>query len=291
MLLPLFLFPGAGAGRAIRRLLPAALFFVLTGCTVALRTDSEQCLEDADCAARGADFAGSVCIDEVCQDPPDTRWTCVGHVEPTAAGTNVELSIRLNDLLAGKPVTEASVLLCKKLDTLCSTPVESLTPDSDGVVSTTVDSSFTGYFSIDAVGYVPVRNFVDTGGPAGTVSVTMFTPAASKALNESIAPVTDPEAGFMNINMIDCNGGRAAGVHFEISPSGGASPYYVVGSILTASVTETDETGNGGFINVPEGTVTVTATLVKTGEVLGVTTTLVRKGTTTYQPMRPTPLN
>lgn len=259
------------------------------GCTVALQTASEQCTEDADCAALGADFEGTVCIDEVCQTPPDSRWSCVGKVEQPPAGTMFTASILLNDLLAAKPVTDATVKLCKKLDALCAVPVDTFTPDASGIVEVEVDSSFRGYFDIQAPGFVNVLYFVDTGGVTGTLTVSMFSPETSNALNQSITSDIDPEAGFVNISMVDCNQERASGVHFEIAPGDGVTPFYAVGSAASGTATETDATGNGGFINVTPGTVTVSADLAATGEMLGAETTLIRKGTLTFQPLRPTP--
>lgn len=258
------------------------------GCTVALQTPAEQCVEDADCAARGGELAGTVCIDDVCREPPDSRWACVGHVEPTPIGESFTASIRLVDLLAAEPVTDASVQLCKKLDPLCSVPVQTLAPDADGAVSAGVQSDFRGFFSIEAPGYVPTLFFIDTGGVTGALNVAMFTPEASNALNQTITPDIDPEGGFVNVVMHDCEDQRAPGVHFEIAPDDGVTPFYAIGSSVSGTATETDVTGNGGFINVPPGTVTLTATLAETGEVLSVETTLIRKATLTYQAMRPT---
>lgn len=267
---------------------PAAVLALSpAGCSIALQTSAQQCVEDADCTARGGDFAGTVCIDEVCQEPPDTSWACVGDVKPPPAGQPYTISIRLNDLLATKLVTDASVKLCKKLDLPCDVPVETLAPDAKGIVSADIETGFRGYFAVDALGYVPTLYFIDTSAGAGPFDVSLFTPQASDALNKGVTSDIDPEAGFVNIAMYDCMDRRAAGVHFDIAPAAGTTPFYALASAASGTATETDATGNGGFINVPPGIVTLTATLASTGELLSTETTLIRKATLSYQTIRP----
>lgn len=42
----------------------------LSGCSVVLSPGEEQCVVDADCEARGAQFSGTVCAEHVCVEAP-----------------------------------------------------------------------------------------------------------------------------------------------------------------------------------------------------------------------------
>lgn len=44
-----------------RQILPLVLFGAVVACTAIVSEDAVQCRTDADCAARGADFTGTVC--------------------------------------------------------------------------------------------------------------------------------------------------------------------------------------------------------------------------------------
>lgn len=288
MSVPLAFLRGRRPGRWTGLLALTVSGLLDAGCTVALQTPAEQCTEDADCVALGEDFDGTVCIDRVCQP---TAWVCVDQLEPLPANQDFEATIQLFDLLGNKPITDATVRLCQKLDPQCSAPVETLTPDEDGIVSTTVKTSFRGYFDVDAAGYRPTLYFIDTSSirfpSTSPPTVTIFTPEASDALNKAITPTIDPEAGFVSVAMFDCDNARAAGVHFDITPDEGVNPFYAIESAVSGTATETDVTGSGGFINVPPGSVTLTATQASTGLVLATEITSVRKGTVTFQAMRP----
>lgn len=278
---------------ALRRLLPeptgcfclvAALGFAGAGCTLALQVPGAQCEVDADCEALGEDFKGTTCVDRVCVD---SAWSCLGKVEEPPGG-DFPATIRIVDLIAFTPLPDASVELCTKLDPSCTSPVASgLAPDADGIVSVMVDTSFRGFFAVEAAGYVPVLSFVDPGSPFETMLVGMVSLEASAALGESIGTKEDPERGTLSIFTTDCDGQFAQGIQLGLSPDDGATGFYTVGSAVSRTATETDSSGGGGFVNVLPGTVTLTGTLTSTGQSVDTETAFVRKGTLTYQFMRP----
>ena len=276
--------------RSVHSLIPVAAYLASTGCSLALKTDGDQCLEDADCAARGPGFTGTVCLDKVCQTPPDTTWACVGHVAPPVAGPDYVATIMLVDAISQSPVTDATVLLCSKLDPPCASPLQTVTVAADGTASASVAPTFNGYFSIQSTKYLPTLYFIDTGGTAAPSNVSLISPAAQAGLNQTLGITADPDNGSVNISLSDCNHQKAAGAQFAIDPAGASLPYYSIASVISRTATETDASGNGGFINAQPGSSTLTVSLAKTGETVGQVTTLVRAGTLTFQPMRPTPL-
>lgn len=78
----------------------AAVVLASTGCSVVLKADAEQCETDADCAARGAEFACTVCLERVC-----------------------EAKVEVVDLVSSAPLEQVTARLCSKYDPLCSSPL------------------------------------------------------------------------------------------------------------------------------------------------------------------------
>jgi hypothetical protein len=261
-------------------------------CTVLTTLDSEQCTTDADCLARGPDFEGTVCVEKVCQAAApveDPEWACVGQV---AAPSNAPYTAKLVviDAVTQKPLPDASVKLCAKLDPQCATPIQSLTLAADGSVSLTVPSDANDYLLIELAGYVPLLSFIDPGGALPTITAALVTTAGSAALNQTVGVTADPEKGSIYVSVTNCLQERAEGVHVDLDPLGSATPFYSIASALSKTATETDGRGSAGFINANTGVVTLTATVASTGEVLAQVTTLVVAGAVTQQPMHPSVL-
>jgi len=90
------------------------------------------------------------------------------------------------------------------------------------------------------------------------------------------------------LHAFDCQGNNASQVVFSITPNDGqAIPYYLSSGLPTRSSTETDVSGYGGFVNLPSGTVTVTATDSRTKTVIDTLTLVVRAGSATWSSMVP----
>ena len=159
MVAPRFLLTGAAL---------AAGFLAFTGCSLVVKTDTEQCGATADCAARGADFAGTVCVAHVClecgadadctsrdaafastacvvnvcQAKADPKWGCIGHVDPPKSGLMIKVAIKVVDLVSTAPVKSATVKLCSKYDPPCNGPRGAPTVADDGTVTATIASDF-----------------------------------------------------------------------------------------------------------------------------------------------------
>ena len=51
-----------------------------------------------------AEFADTMCVEHVCVPKPDPMWSCIGHVDPPAAGGTKDVAVRLLDLITNEPV-------------------------------------------------------------------------------------------------------------------------------------------------------------------------------------------
>lgn len=271
----------------------AAVFLASSGCSVVLKTDAEQCEVDADCPARGAEFADTVCLERVCQAKVvevDPKWGCLGHVEPPkAGGPMVTVTVKLLDLVSLTPLKNVTAKLCSKYDPSCSTPLEALEVGADGKVAATVASNFQGYFDLQAPDYIPTLVFLDVEATAFNPEILMLPPAIADSLASGAGVTVDPTLGFVLSATVDCTLKVSAGVSVSISPSAKETGFYVIASGVSPGATVTDNTGNAGFVNVTPGTPTFTTTRGPGGEKIGEVTTLVRPGSVTYQIIRPTP--
>jgi hypothetical protein len=282
-----------------RFLVPAALAAWLlggTGCSVLLQTDAQQCTVDADCTARGAAFAGTVCSAGVCvpkeAGAPDPKWACIGTGIPLPSGSMATFELQFVDLITTQPVTQnLTVALCNKYDTTCMTPLTMLTPDTTGTVTSTVATSFEGYVDVtDTTGnYLPSLVFIDLAVIAKNGQVLLIPKSAESALATTADITVDPTAGLLLMGTDDCTGARSAGVSVSMSPVGKETGFYLINDAAETTATMTDSSGNSGFINVAApSNVIVTGTVAATGTPMGQVTTLVRPGTMTYQLVRPT---
>lgn len=267
----------------------AAWFFASSGCSLVVSTDAEQCTVDADCAARGADFADTTCVEHVCQTRVDPKWGCVGHVDPPKSGEMVTSTVQLVDLVSTAPVTNVTVKLCSKYDPPCSSPLGTPKVGPDGSVSVKIASDFQGYLDIQGGGYIPALAFIDAITTASNPQVQLVPPAAEKSLASGAGVTLDPAAGLVLSRTVDCQAKPTAGVSVSIFPSEKETGFYVIASGVSPGATATDTAGNAGFVNVAPGTPTLTATLGQGGKEIGKITTLVRAGAITYQIVGPTP--
>jgi hypothetical protein len=272
----------------------AAWLLGAAGCSLVLKTDSEQCTVDADCTNRGAAFANTVCTDNVCvakSAPPDPKWSCIGEVPAPDAGGMATYKVQLVDLISNNPVSQnLTIKLCSKYDPQCTSQLGAPTPDAMGYVTGTVASDFQGYLDIsDTTGsYVPALVFIDLVAMPDNLQVLLVAKSAETALAQNANVAVDPTASLLLVATVDCTNARSAGVSVSASPTGSATEFYVINNALLTTATQTDSSGNMGFVNVAApANVTVTGTVVATGKEMGKVTTLVRPGGMTYQLLRP----
>jgi hypothetical protein len=251
-----------------------------------------------------ADFsAWSSCTDQCaskCQ--PGQSWACLDSAilwpKPKAVGS-ITFSVTFVDFSTERPFVGAAVKACGKLDFSCATPLAQSTTDGTGLVAVTVPAGlagFDGYLDvsggkIDGTGsstypalWYPVPFVVSDGwrGRTQLLSADEF-PGLAVVTNTTL----DPTRGHFATNAVDCALSPAAGVSFVAdSADQKTQSYYLVGGVPVVTATATDQSGIGGFINLPTS---LPARLVvvrafsgsANGKSMGSLTFIIRPGTVT----------
>lgn len=294
----------------------ASLAIAATACSIALSTDAEQCATDADCADRG--FAGATCVDTVCVAPTatidggdsgadagDPKWGCLGNVTWPAQDPTVKVLYRGHFLtaLTEAPIANLDVKACGRLDVDCTSPIASGTTDADGYVNLDVPKGFNGYLQMiadPALGIMPsvgaVLPPIEQGDApdasiAAAVSIHLITKAAFDGLLAQIGASADPALGHVFGLAVDCAGKPAAKVSIHAGTVSTSTIAYYTAATGIPSVTaqETAQAGEAGFINLPVGSATISATSNEVSKKIGEYSAMVRAGTITYLPMPPAP--
>jgi len=298
--------------------------FALSACSVILEAKGEQCSTDADCHAAGlanATCQASMCVErseadaatdattdaaaDVAPDAPlDPKWGCVGDIKWTAADSTQPITypMRMLRLFGETPLKNLEVRSCAMLDLDCASPFSTAVSDERGVAVMELFKGFDGYLLIE-----PTEEFPDlvpaispllpppAEGRALPDNITELEPMHLVSLNEA-TPVAlilktelDPELGHIFGLAFDCEGKPTAGVSLTIDTlSPKTVQYYVNNNLPSSTLGETTSTGEAGFINVPPGLITVTATSVDVGRTARVTV-LVRAGHIVYLGLSPSP--
>jgi hypothetical protein len=293
----------------------AAGFLASTGCSLVVKTDVDQCSVSADCAARGADFASTVCVAHVCLEcaadadctargaqfantacvanvceaKVDPKWGCIGHVEPRMSGSMVTVKLQILDIISLQPPKNLTIKLCNKLDPQCAAQLgPNRVADAEGVVTVDVDSNFQGYLDVVGADYFPALVFIDPVFDALNGDIQLITKGSANGLAVQAKVALDPATGLLAARTVDCESKRTAGVSVSIFPSDKETGYYFLGGGLSLSASATDSSGNSGFVNIAAGTPTLTATRGPNGQEIGKVSTIIRAGAITYQIVGPT---
>ena len=286
---PVSLVSGALAASAI-----AAIY----GCSVIEKVSGDQCATAADCTNIG--LVGAACTNNVCTGATNAGgapWACLGHVtnDEDVAATPVTLMFPFLDLVSGDPIVGVEVQACAKLDVSCASPLTGMiASNAEGYVSVPVTAGFDGYLKTSFSGGPPTYCFInppviDSTPRDDTDLVTTFD-------YEVIAKETvdggaiNPAYGTVFSNVGDCNGNNGEAVSVTLdNHDANTTIAYQINGLPTVGATQTDSSGNVVVINVPPGNVTLTATLVSTGQRIGEATGFVRGGAFSYIFVVPSP--
>lgn len=287
-----------GAAAAVRRALStiarrsgALLVLPLAGalsCSVLVDANRVQCNTDEDCRARGASFAQSSCVNTICEGNP--KWACLEHPAASPGGAGpFRVTMHVTDLIKKTAIADVRADLCRKIDVSCNDPAASVTSDASGTISlTSVEAGFSGYVSLQSSAIVSTLYFFnplidrDQDIPALSLSNS----AARAGLLGQLG--ADPARADILLNASDCQGKPVSGITYALtSPIPGAIAYYLSSGLPTRNGTTTDATGYGGFVNLPSGTVTITATDTVSQTRIATLTLVVREGSTTWSRVVP----
>ncbi len=263
-------------------------------CNFIVEPDRVQCKTDDDCTSRGEAFQGTVCVRSMCQKD-DPLWGCVNRPPSPPAGPGpFNITIHAQGILDSKPIAGAAVTLCRKIDAECQDPETKppLVTDDNGDVTLEIRNAFSGFVSI-------VKKDPSLGAADQLVDAYYyFNPAINSDLNVSVQMATvglrggltgflnspqQDDRGLVLLNVLNCQGTAGGGVVFK---SDGADDmtktFYVSGGLPDDSLTATDPSGFGGFVNIHSETVTITGEVQETGQLIDTISAVVRPNTITY---------
>lgn len=273
-----------------------SLLCASTGCSLMYDTGEVQCESDADCASRG--FTDATCVKNVCQPATgSSEWGCLGSVQwPSEGGGSdkVTLSVMVIDVITEAPPTDLEVRLCPKLDVECTNPSDSgLTFNEQGMAEVKVNPGFDGYLEMTSPTITPSLFFVTKPVWEDTVVpgvLPVVSPQGFDGIAQAIGTTLDPEMGHTFVMASSCLAQPAAGVRFEVGKENAKTArYYMINNAPVASETSTDAAGNGGFLNLDTGFVTITGYVASTGALIGESSFIVRAGAVSYPRILPTP--
>jgi hypothetical protein len=197
---------------------------------------------------------------------------------------------RVQDGITGAPVAGAQASLCSFTDPTCSQPLArargptgpsgdvalpvptGLAAD-DAYVQFTFADPFTEDVAVNPEGIPAMLYFwgyppTQALAPIANPYALSYTGSEIRQANDLLAGAdggaglfaTLSNMGWVGFQVLDCNGISAAGVQVGIDVSG-TREFYNNGILNpTFELAETDSTGIGGFVLVPPGVVTLTAT-------------------------------
>jgi hypothetical protein len=263
-----------------------------TSCSVLVDKDRVQCSVDLDCADRAA---GAVCVDSICQ--PDPVWGCLGNVPfpPAPAGGPYTVTIHLRDLITGGAIPGVTGRLCAQLDASCATPLgPEIEADAAGDLSLQVTAGFNGYAEMHAPGMMPGLYYFypPVAADRDIPYVPLMPPQLIAQLARLNGKALHEERGHILLGAYDCRRKPNEGIHLSTGADHSddeTGSFYVLNNVPKTGEVATDLSGRGGFINLQEGIVAITANLAADGRKIATVSLFVRRGTITYTSIVPSP--
>jgi hypothetical protein len=276
----------------------------LAGCQLFVPSGEAQCKSDGDCGTRGTDFAGSVCVDELCVLPGDR---CLGKVPDAPEDRSKPLHTRMRVVnVGGLPLAGVPLLVCAVLDEKCESPTSPpVLTDAAGYAYLTIWKNFRGtvqiknppatadYFKLKVhfLGAFEVDDKPDRVIPPDG-AVHLLTRTLFNLQLGSRGPV-DAAAGHVIAQTLDCDLKPRAGVRIALTSeasTGAPLPFYFTDDqLISTTATETGARGLFGVVNVPEGPIVVVADIPASGRALGSVRLWVNRDTLSNFAVAPTP--
>jgi hypothetical protein len=254
------------------------------GCSVVVDANRAQCKRDSDCSARGAAFAASVCVSNVCMADP--QWACVDEPPPPDATGTYQVTLHVRDVVASAPLAGVDAQLCRKLDLDCERPLARAVSDETGKFVLPVSGNFDGYVQMKNDVIAPSLYFFNppVSADEDLPPISLASPQVAAGISLRAGGALLADHGIMLLTTTDCLKQPAANISYSIG--GVRDPatfmFYLVGGLPTNNISVTDATGYGGLVNLPPGVTTVTALLAPDQRKVGTISVLARAGYVTY---------
>ena len=249
-------------------------------CSVLVDTKTTQCDSNFDCANLGAAFAQTTCQAHVCVAPISN-----GALGCTEASTSSEPTVKLTFKLSSTTMPENpkpfTVNACGTFDGECLAPVAGpfTVPYGEPAVIA-LPPGFAGSLQIKSPDGLPGQLFLGRPIVQDTTGTDVILPTmntVSFLLFQTKQDFT-PEDGIFVIFTRDCDRQLLAGV--QVVNSSGGVGFYFQNQLPQKTLTETTSEGAAGFVNVPPGLASISATL--NGRPMTGTSAISRGGWVTY---------
>ena len=257
----------------------AAVSIAGSACSLTVESDRVQCKTDNDCSARGAAYAGYVCSNSLCE--PDPTWACLDQKNSDATPTGtVHVVLTTEDLLSKKPIQGVSLTLCAKLDANCQLPIAQYQSDPNGQIDVEMPAGFDGYFQTEGSGLYPMLFFPpSTRSQRAPGTLPMIANSFFATMFSGVGGPVGADRTVVMTTALDCLGQPAAGLTLASAQADDRTVGYVIqGGLPSRTAATTDDSGAGGFVNIPPGNAVITSTMASTNQPVGTIAVQTRLG-------------
>ncbi|HVH41502.1 MAG TPA: hypothetical protein VM925_04135 [Labilithrix sp.] len=283
-------------------------------CSLSLDADRVQCKRQEDCSGHGLD-ARAICIAGVCSEPavvveidagdaeaPDARtedpvWGCLDDLPPAIEPdptVPVRSLARFYAILNSTPLAGLPVKACLPTDLTCAEPLGASVTGANGFVAFDLYHGFTGYLDISPSAEEPdimpsvfyVQPIPDKNVPASEErppGANLVKHSEFAFLSGSVGKEVKQEYGHLLFGALNCQSAFVANTIGRAEPISVDTFTIYTDAAGTPSLTagKTTDSGQGGYINLPPGMVTVTLNR-DDGRRIATREVLIRKGSITY---------
>lgn len=225
----------------------------------------------------------------------------------------VEVSLRYIDFTSGTAPNNVGARLCATTDPTCQNPRSTLEGEgpfdagadggrgyvatkADGVVSSKVELGFEGFFELKSTAYTPTFRYTSPPlrNPKNTFDQVILRQAEVDFFSDTLigrsGSYDSVNKGLVFLLATDCNYGSVANISFTTTASDPQMvQFYIVNTTPSTTEKKTDPLGRAGYINIPPGLHTFTATFADTGKKMGSVRALIRAGAATTVSVLPSP--
>jgi hypothetical protein len=254
-------------------------------CSMTNASASEgPCASDKECT----NDAAAHCLNKSCvSDEIANRWVCTAD-DQTVRPTMVRYGFHIVDFLSRQPPKGVVVHACRNNDVACAEPVATFTDmDKTGHAQFDLPSGFFGFFEVLSDS-LPTLLYVTKPITRNTLNrdLPVLTPDTLLLLSGAIGFSLDTTKGLALLEALDCSDTPAGGIQFDIV-GGAADQFYMVDQVPSkdaklSAYDDTNNTANGGFLNVKPGFVTFSARLGANGLELGSFNARIRANAITF---------
>jgi len=224
----------------------------------------------------------------------------------------LDISIRYVDFSSGDAPTGLGVRLCAATDPRCQNPRGTVQGDGPfeagpdggtgwvttkaGSVTSKVELGFEGFFEVKSSVYTPTVRYTSPPLRTPTNELDQIILRQSEVDYLADLALGKPSSydsvnyGLVFLLANDCNRTSLGNVSFSttaVDPKMVA--FYIINTSPSTTETKTDALGRAGYVNVPPGLHTFTATDADTKKRIGAVRVLVRAGTATTVAVLPSP--